>query len=959
MKRILINATQREELRVAIVDGQKLYDLDIELASHEQRKSNIYKGRITRVEPSLEACFVDYGAERHGFLPLKEVAPEYLKSEIGNRNIREQLSESQELIVQVEKEERGSKGAALTTYVSLAGRYLVLMPNNPRAGGISRRVEGEEREEARETMARLSVPNGMGTIIRTNGIGRSTEELQWDLDHLASIWNAITDASATKAAPFLIYQENNVVLRALRDYLRPDIGEVIVDSAEVYEAARTQMQHSMPGDLSKLKLYKDSIPLFSRYQIESQIELAHERQFRLPSGGSLVIDHTEALTAIDINSAKATGAGGIEETALRTNLEAAEEIGRQLRLRDLGGLVVVDFIDMSSNKSQRDVEKRLVDACSIDRARVQIGRLSRFGLLEMSRQRLRPSLGEATQMTCPRCSGAGQIRNVGSLALSILRLIEEECMKDRTGRVVAQLPVDVGTFLLNEKRSAISEIESRYNVVVTLVPNESLHSPKFDIQRIRADQPLENGVGLSYALAQDFSEATRAERTGGGRLQRAVSEPAVKAIFPEAPAPLPLDAPQPSVTAPQSLRGLTPAETSSLWKRFLVSLGIKGKVSYGENSSASESMEQGAQRADEQRSRPSQLPQKRGDTGRKRGGEGGRDRRTARGKGRRDFSPSEASGGAGQRIERGARDASIAIQDAEVSGRRRGATLQGSEAKARNQPRRNTEPDGISTAEQNLTVEHSALHPAQDTAGSGSEKPAREGSGRRRRGRRGRGRKRSAGVPTAASASSHADTEVAPGNALRHTGSSEGAPATGIAQRKADDLVQSSVDHGAFQDIQATGAHSADKQSEYRPSGSTQPNAQKQEVESADFPSANPALRQRAIAASPETGESEGGELPPGQTLDRPSHQDARNYPAEPSTAADSRTGHGTSATHFQAIAEVEPATVPEKSSDTAHRETAAVAQITSTSRQPTPDESEDQTDVLDSEKRGDDEMAP
>ncbi|MDP3293295.1 MAG: Rne/Rng family ribonuclease [Nevskia sp.] len=561
MKRILINATQREELRVGIVDGQKLYDLDIELASREQRKSNIYKGKITRVEPSLEACFVDYGAERHGFLPLKEIHKDYYRttaSGAGKGNMRELIAEGSEIIVQVEKEERGNKGAALTTYVSLAGRYLVLMPNNPKAGGISRRAEGEEREEAREALAALAIPEGMGIIVRTNGMGRSAPELQTDLDQLAETWGRIVSAAVELPAPFPLYKENNVVLRALRDYLRPDIGEVIVDNAEIYEEARAQMLRSMPAEQHKLKLYRDDIPLFSRYQVESQIESAHERMVRLPSGGSIVIDHTEALTAIDINSAKATGGGGIEETALQTNLEAADEIARQLRLRDLGGLIVIDFIDMNSSKNQRDVEKAVQVACDIDRARVQVGRLSRYGLLEMSRQRLRPSLSEHTQIACPRCEGRGQIRSVESLALAALRLIEEECMKDRTGRVIAQLPVDVATYLLNEKRGVIAELESRYMVVVTLVPNETLETPKYEITRIRADHlTLENNAGMSYRLPQDYKADARAALTGAGTPQQAPrgagGEAAVKLVLPNAPAPLPLDAPDPvaPVAAPK------------------------------------------------------------------------------------------------------------------------------------------------------------------------------------------------------------------------------------------------------------------------------------------------------------------------------------------------------------------------------------------------------------------------
>ena len=569
MKRILINATQREELRVAIVDGQKLYDLDIELASREQRKSNIYKGRITRVEPSLEACFVDYGADRHGFLPLKEITREYQSGE-GGRNIRDLVREGSEVVVQVEKEERGNKGAALTTYVSLAGRYLVLMPNNPRAGGVSRRVEGEEREEAKEALNALNVPEGMGLIVRTNGIGRSAEELQGDLDGLVEYWNRIVAAAGEVPAPFLLYQENNVVMRALRDYLRPDIGEIVVDNLEIYEQARTQMQRSMPNEVSKLKLYRDNTPLFSRYQVESQIESAHERTVRLPSGGSIVIDHGEALTAIDINSAKATGGGGIEETALQTNLEAADEIARQLRLRDLGGLIVIDFIDMNSNKNQREVEKRLQDASSFDRARVQLGRLSRFGLLEMSRQRLRPSLSEHTQIPCPRCEGRGQIRSVESLSLSVLRLVEEECMKDRTGRIIAQLPVEVATFLLNEKRGTIAELESRYLVSVTLVPNETLQSPHYEIARVRTDHlNQDNNSAVSYRLQTDFNAETRVAATSGlGAGTRAPSEPAVKALLPTAAAPAPVAEPAPVAPA------LQPIAVEGFWARLLRLLGF-------------------------------------------------------------------------------------------------------------------------------------------------------------------------------------------------------------------------------------------------------------------------------------------------------------------------------------------------------------------------------------------------
>ncbi len=574
MKRILINATQREELRVAIVDGQKLQDLDIETAAREQKKGNVYKGRITRVEPSLEACFIDYGADRHGFLPVKEIAKSYFKDGKSSGNLREQLEEGQEIIVQVEKEERGNKGAALTTYVSLAGRYLVLMPNNPKAGGVSRRAEGDEREEAKAVLDALELPDGMGVIIRSNGVGRTVEEIQWDANYLVEIWQAIEKAAAERPGAFLIYQENNIILRALRDYLRADIGEVVIDNPEIYEQARSHMEHVMPQHLQRLKLYRDEIPLFSRYQIESQIESAHERTVRLPSGGSIVIDHGEALTAIDINSAKATGGGSIEDTALNTNLEAADEIARQLRLRDHGGLIVIDFIDMNSTKNQREVEKRLERAVEMDRARIQLGKISRFGLLELSRQRLRPSLGEHTQIPCPRCSGRGHIRSVESLALSILRLIEEEAMKDRTGRVIAQVPVDVGTFLLNEKRLAVREIEARYRTQITLVPNATLHTPNYEIRRVRADHlQQDNNAAISYQIAQDF-DAKAQEESKGPAPVRVLVEPAVKQILPSTPAPVVIQQAQPATVIVQPVV----VSGESFWTRLMRLLGFGTKT---------------------------------------------------------------------------------------------------------------------------------------------------------------------------------------------------------------------------------------------------------------------------------------------------------------------------------------------------------------------------------------------
>ena len=488
MKRMLINATQREELRVAIVDGQALFDLDLEIPSKEQKKANIYKGRITRVEPSLEACFVEYGGERHGFLPLKEISRDYFATGVDPHRggIRELLKEGQDIVVQVEKEERGSKGAALTTFISLAGRYLVLMPNNPRAGGVSRRIEGDDRTNLKEVMDELKLPDDMGLIIRTAGMGRDAEELQWDLDYLLQLWKAISEAALTRAAPFLIYQESKLIIRALRDYLRNDIGEILIDHEALYNDAREFVQQVMPQNLRKLKLYQDTVPLFSRYQIETQIENAFERSMRLPSGGSIVIDQTEALTAIDINSSKATKGGDIEETAFNTNLEAATEIARQLRLRDMGGLVVIDFIDMESPRHQREVEDRLKDALKVDRARVQIGRISRFGLLEMSRQRLRPSLGESSQMVCPRCHGHGRFRSVESLSLSALRLVEEHAMKENTGQVLVQAPSDVANFLLNEKRKSVTEIELRHDVAVIIVADDKLETPNIEIERIRS-----------------------------------------------------------------------------------------------------------------------------------------------------------------------------------------------------------------------------------------------------------------------------------------------------------------------------------------------------------------------------------------------------------------------------------------------------------------------------------------
>lgn len=573
MKRMLFNATHAEETRVGIVDGQKLIDIDIETAGREARKSNIYKGVVTRIEPSLEACFVNYGEDRHGFLPFKEISRAYFKADIDVRTatIRDAITEGQELIVQVEKEERGNKGAALTTFISLAGRYLVLMPNNPRAGGVSRRIEGEERQELREAMDRLDVPRGMSTIARTAGIGRTTEELQWDLNYLLKLWEAIADAAEPQyelvkeengrrkvtavtesvvngkplkrinPAPFLIVEESNLVVRAIRDYFQPEIGEILVDTDEIYEQARQFMAHVMPDMVNRVKRYNDDIPLFTRFQVEQQIETAYSRTVPLPSGGAIVIDHTEALVAIDVNSARATRGADIEETAFRTNCEAADEVARQMRLRDLGGLIVIDFIDMADQKNQRAVEQRLKDAIRYDRARVQTAKISRFGLMELSRQRLRPSLSEGNHVTCPRCNGVGVIRDTESCALQVLRILQEEAMKEGTGAVHAQVPVDVATFLLNEKRNDITKLEARHRVPVVLIPNTSLVTPHYHIERLRQDDERLDDQQPSFSRAEEIetkADDPYAKKGQEDKPARTKQVPVIKNVLPRDPAPV-------------------------------------------------------------------------------------------------------------------------------------------------------------------------------------------------------------------------------------------------------------------------------------------------------------------------------------------------------------------------------------------------------------------------------------
>ena len=538
MKRMLINATQQEERRLAIVDGQKLLDFETEIEGREQRKGNIYKAVVTRVEPSLEACFVDYGEERHGFLPFKEIARSYFKEGVDVRNARisDVIREGQELLVQVEKEERGNKGAALTTFISLAGRYLVLMPNNPRGGGVSRRIEGEDREELKEALDQLEYPKGMSLIARTAGIGRSVAELQWDLNYLLKLWTAIDEAAREGKGAFLIYQESSLVIRAIRDYFTPDIGEILIDTDDIYEQAKQFMLHVMPDMSNRVKRYRDDAPLFSRFQIEHQIESAYSRTVQLPSGGAIVIDHTEALVAIDVNSARATRGGDIEETALRTNLEAADEIARQMRLRDLGGLIVVDFIDMEDSKNRREVEQRLRDALRQDRARVQLSSISKFGLLELSRQRLRPALSEGSHITCPRCNGTGHIRDTESSALQILRMVQEEAMKENTAAVHVQVPVEVTSFLLNEKRTEITKIELKQRVTVLLVPNKHLETPNYKLERLRHDDPRLENLQASYTMIEEPED-----EVGITRREKAKSkqEPVIKGLLPEQPAPVP------------------------------------------------------------------------------------------------------------------------------------------------------------------------------------------------------------------------------------------------------------------------------------------------------------------------------------------------------------------------------------------------------------------------------------
>ena len=812
MKRMLVNATQQEELRVALVDGQKLYDLSVELPSREQKKANVYKGRIARIEPSLEACFIDYGAERHGFLPLKEISREYfLKNPSSGRiNMREVLQEGQDIVVQVEKEERGNKGAALTTYISLAGRFLVLMPNNPRAGGVSRRIEGEERDQMKSIMDALVIPSGMGAIVRTAGVGRATEELQWDLDNLKIQWDEIVKAVLERPSPFLVYRESDPVTRALRDYFSDDIGEVLVDEPGAHAIAAEYMQRFMPAEGGRrLKMYADDIPLFTRYQIESQIESAYAHKVQLPSGGSIVIDYTEALVSIDINSARATRGGDIETTATNTNLEAADEIARQLRIRDIGGLIVIDFIDMEEPKNQRAVEDRLRDAMKMDRARIQIGRLSRFGLLEMSRQRLRPSLSDSSHEVCPRCQGIGSIRTVESMALAILRLIGEEARKDRTSKVIAEVPVEVATYLINEKREWLRTLEDKSDVELIIVPNLNIDTPEYSIRRVRDDEAdLPEVKRLSYQMPTP----AKVPDPAGTREKQAHQEPAaVPTFLPTTPAPIVVQAPAPAAAAKAVDAGPQLGIFVRLWRWLF------GAPAPQQDESASRNGRQRQDRRDRDRN-------ERGGRGRdrdrnERGGRGkDRDRDRDRDRDGNERKPREAAketrdtkpttqqaprsdagrGGDGARSEggrgegHGRRSGRDDQRRREPRGENRGerqatsgtapaAAPVAASAPATSAPTAAAAVVGASDVEQTM---QDALAPnAEGAAGGEREGGARRGRRRGRRGRRG-GRDREAGAVGAMSAGSDAadDTLDDAADAVQEQGLDEGAdmrPASG------------------------------------------------------------------------------------------------------------------------------------------------------------------------------------
>jgi ribonuclease E len=724
MKRMLINATQAEERRLAIVDGQKLLDYEIEIEGREQRKGNIYKAVVTRVEPSLEACFVDYGEDRHGFLPFKEISKQYFAAgvSVSQARIQDVIKDGQELLVQVEKEERGNKGAALTTFVSLAGRYVVLMPNNPRGGGVSRRIEGDDRAELKEAMDQLEYPNGMSIIARTNGIGRSAAELQWDLNYLLKLWNAIDGATKGGKGAFLIYQESSLVIRAIRDYFNHDIGDILIDTDDIYEQAQQFIAHVMPEHAARVKRYRDDAPLFSRFQIEHQIESAYARTVQLPSGGAIVIDHTEALVSVDVNSARAIKGGDIEETATRTNLEAADEVARQMRLRDLGGLIVIDFIDMEESKNRREVENRLRDALRQDRARVQFGTISKFGLMEMSRQRLRPALSEGASIPCPRCGGSGHIRDTESSALQILRIIQEESMKDSTASVLCQVPVEVASFLLNEKRAEIAKIELKQRINVLLVPNKTMETPHYKLERLKHDDPRLDRIEASYTMAEEVEDPTTVTRRSQERANK--QEPVIKGVLPDAPAPVVAPKPEPMAAAVQPVAKapvVAAAPVAPAEKGFFG--WIKGLFGGGSTPApapvaAPEPVAPTAAGKDERREGRNGRDGERRD-GRRGEGRGGRDGE------RRDGRRGEGRGGRdGERRNEPRADGA---EGAPRNGESRGAGRDGERRGERNGPRERREPDTRQMAVAEGVEATAAIAQDGASADARGERPPRQG----------------------------------------------------------------------------------------------------------------------------------------------------------------------------------------------------------------------------------------
>ncbi|HMO46768.1 MAG TPA: Rne/Rng family ribonuclease [Rubrivivax sp.] len=739
MKRMLINATQPEERRLAIVDGQKLVDFENEIEGREQRKGNIYKAIVTRVEPSLEACFVDYGEDRHGFLPFKEIAKEYFKpgASVRDAKIQDVIANGQELLVQVEKEERGNKGAALTTFVSLAGRYLVLMPNNPRGGGVSRRIEGEEREELKDAMDQLEYPKGMSLIARTAGIGRSAAELQWDLNYMLKLWSAIDGAAKAGKGAFLIYQESSLVIRAIRDYFTADIGEILIDTDDIFDQAQQFMNHVMPESAPRVKRYRDDAPLFSRFQIEHQIETAFSRTVNLPSGGAIVIDHTEALVSVDVNSARATRGTDIEETATRTNLEAADEIARQMRLRDLGGLIVVDFIDMDESKNRREVETRLRDALRSDRARVQFSSISKFGLLELSRQRLRPALSEGSHITCPRCNGTGHIRDTESSALQILRMVQEESMKDNTAAVHVQVPVEVTSFLLNEKRTEITKIELKQRVTVLLVPNKHLETPNYRLERLRQDDPRLENYRASYTMIEEpDDEVSISRRRDASERAKAKQEPVIKGVVPDQPAPPPpappAPAPVPAAPAPAAWPSAAPTPAGSGffgWVKRLFGTPEAAPAAPAAPAAAPAALQPAVQEA-----RPEGRRGERGERG-ERGGRGRNGRDGRRGDGREGR---EAREGREGRDARAARDGAADTKSQATGSGAQGRGARGERSERSERGERGGERDG--PRRERDAASAAAMGQADappDFADSTPAEGEREGQRRRRRGGRG------------------------------------------------------------------------------------------------------------------------------------------------------------------------------------------------------------------------------